>query len=330
MLQNKDTFLESFLGQGSNISKNNDMLFYCPIKQHTSKKLSVNLTCDKDGHWGTYHCWVCDFKGRNLLSLLKRLKRYDLIKQYCSNVNNNTFNIFYEEHVEDEPVALPNMFIPLSAYFMKNEKYTKYSNELRQAATYLIKGRDLTKLDIITNTLGITTDEKYYKYVVIPSYDMSGTLNYFICRAYSKYKMRYKNCKHDKDKIIFNEVNIDWKTPLLICEGPFDALKSHVNATCLLGSSLTEKTLLFQRIIENDTKVLLALDSDKTGKEKTLRITNMLLEYDIDVKIFDISAQYKDIGEMSSDTFKQFYNTQLNNNSINKNDYIIRKIETIK
>ena len=66
--------------------------------------------------------------------------------------------------------------------------------------------------------------------------------------------------------IIFNELNIDWSKELTIVEGPLDLIKTNDNATCLLGSSLTEDMLLFQKIVANKTNIKLALDSDIFSK----------------------------------------------------------------
>lgn len=329
LLNNKRNFLESFLNDGTDVSRNNDILFYCVNKQHNSKKLSISLNVESDGHWGRYHCWVCDFKGRNLLSLLKHVKRYDLIKQYCANLDSNK-NILLEHDIAIEtPVALPYKFIPLSALFLKNKKYEKYFNELQYAVNYLTKERNLSKRDIISHMMGITTDEIYYGYIIIPSFDMAGKLNYFTSRAYHRKKVRYVNCNNDKDKIIFNEINVNWEKPVLLTEGPFDTIKSQVNSTCLLGSMLTEKSALFQKIIEYDTKVLLSLDAEKSANKKALYIATLLTEYGIDVKMIDINKEYKDIAEMPDDEWQDTYNKQLNNISLDKTNIIIKKINSL-
>ncbi|MEK6882433.1 MAG: hypothetical protein AABY22_22625 [Nanoarchaeota archaeon] len=329
LLNNKRNFLEAFLDSGSEVSRNNDILFYCVNKQHNSKKLSISLNVEQDGHWGRYHCWVCDFKGRNLLSLLKHVKRYDLIKQYCSQLDSNK-NILLEHDIFVETsVTLPYKFIPLSVLFLKNKKYEKYFSELQYAANYLIKERALSKRDIISYMIGITTDETYHGYIIIPSFDDTGKLNFFTSRAYQRKKVRYVNCNHDKDKIIFNEINVDWKKPVLLTEGPFDTIKAQVNSTCLLGSSLTEKSALFQKIIEHDTKILLSLDAEKSANKKALNIALLLSEYGIDVKMINIDKQYKDIAEMPEDEWQDTYKTQSVSDSIDKTDVLIKKINSL-
>ena len=94
----KVKFLESFLGEGTNVSRNNDIAFYCPKCNHRKKKLAINLSQNKNGHWGKYHCWVCgdDFKGKNLISLLRHLHRNDLISKYISDIKDSKWLPFIE------------------------------------------------------------------------------------------------------------------------------------------------------------------------------------------------------------------------------------------
>ena len=73
------------------------------------------------------------------------------------------------------------------------------------------------------------------------------------------------------------------------------------NATCLLGSELTEDYLLFQRICENGTPVILSLDRD--AKSKELKAAKLLSKYNVQVKILEIPEEFEDVGEMPSGRF---------------------------
>jgi len=239
MIINKVKFLESFLGpRASDISRYNDVLFSCPNKEHSKPKLSVNLDTNKGGNWGKFHCWVCgkDMSGKSLISLLRRLKRTTLISEYAKSVKDHRWLDIEDSDLDnnkDLEISLPETFIPLSTYILKQSK--KYSKQLQNALEYL-KSREVSNTDIIINMLGISTNKDYYGYVMIPSFDNEGKLNYFVGRSYFGHKYRYKNCRNDRLSIIFNEVNIDWNKDLLLVEGPFDVIKSKVNAACLLGS----------------------------------------------------------------------------------------------
>tara|TARA_Y100000310_G_scaffold233177_1_gene236029 strand:+ start:14108 stop:15088 length:981 start_codon:yes stop_codon:yes gene_type:complete len=323
MINSKIKFLESFLGEGSSISRNNDVAFYCPKCNHRKKKLAVNLNTDKKGHWGKYHCWVCGekFKGKNLISLLKLCGRYSLLKEYIKTINDDKW-FTLDTKKTDLSVILPTEFIPVSSYILNNNR----NNNLKRAYNYLKSERKLTDIEIISNIFGITTDKNYYGYVIVPSFDKDGELNYFVGRSYTGSKYRYRNCKNAKTNIIFNEINIDWDSDLLITEGPFDCIKSKLNSTCILGSSLTKKSLLFKKIVENKTSIKLALDSDSKGVEKSINIASLLMKYNVSVQIINFDKRYKDIAEMPTDEWLSMYESQ-KGSSLSETEILKKRIE---
>ena len=81
-------------------------------------------------------------------------------------------------------------------------------------------------------------------------------------------------------------------------------MKANQNCTCLLGSSLSERHFLFQRIVGNKTPVLLALDPD--AKKKTQDIAKLLSSFDVEVRISDVRP-YADGGEMPIGEFESKY-----------------------
>jgi hypothetical protein len=99
---------------------------------------------------------------------------------------------------------------------------------------------------------------------------------------------------------VFNEINIDWNEELTLVEGPFDLMKCNDNATCLLGSGLARDALLFNKIVENKTPIVLALDADM--KNKTMSLAKRLHEFDIQVRILKTDG-FEDVGEMSKKQF---------------------------
>jgi DNA primase len=159
----------------------------------------------------------------------------------------------------------------------------------------------------------------------MPSFDMSGELNYYTCRAIYKTRPKYINPGVHREDIIFNEMNINWKEPLILVEGPLDLIKcGDRNATCLLGSDLTSDYKLFLLLAKNKTPVTLALDPD--AKQKTLRIAEFLSEYDIPVKILDIPEPYQDVGELTKEEFSSILSSAI----VYTKDYLLRaKISNI-
>ena len=123
-----------------------------------------------------------------------------------------------------------------------------------------------------------------------------------------------------KKDIIFNELHIDWSLPITIVEGPLDLLKTNDNATCLLGSSLTQDMKLFKEIVKHKTEVNLALDKDVYFK--ALKIARMLKEYDVEVNILDTRIA-DDVGDMSKTQFEDCLN---NAKKYEEDDLLLRKI----
>ena len=153
--------------------------------------------------------------------------------------------------------------------------------------------------------------------MIVPSFDTSGYINYFIARTYTEQYKRYKNPPASRD-IIFNELYLSWDRDLVIVEGVFDAIVAG-NSVPLLGSTLREGSRLFQEIVSHDTPVFLALDADASRKEE--RIIKLLLKYDIELYKIDTGG-FADVGEMTKEEFK----TRKENASfITQGDYLLRK-----
>ena len=64
------SILDDVLGPGSSL-KGNEQAHYCPFCHHHKKKLQVNLDTQQ------WHCWVCNKKGKKLVSLFKAVSAPD-------------------------------------------------------------------------------------------------------------------------------------------------------------------------------------------------------------------------------------------------------------
>lgn len=260
---------------------NND----CPSHLKNHQKLSLNI---ETGKW---HCWVCDISGLSVNSLLRKcgfnlrinekenLANFNEILNSIKNIDNNFENI--------EKVKIPNEFVPLVSCNNKECDYFK------QAIKYLLK-RNISIFDIIKYNIHYNTIR--YQ-ILIPSYDNNGDITtYFIRSIFSKYKIMPNV---HKTKLIFNEIFIDWNSPITIVEGVFDALSAGDNSVPLLGSSLKEDHFLFKKIIDKKTKVYLALDSD--AKEKMMKLAKLFFSFGIKVNIIEINDG--DINEIGRKEF---------------------------
>ena len=97
--------------------------------------------------------------------------------------------------------------------------------------------------------------------VVIPSYDSTGNINYYVGRSFDKNAyIKHKLAPATKDIIGF-DLYINWDLPVILCEGAFDAMAIKRNAIPLFGKKISS-TLMKQILTSNCKKVYLALDED--------------------------------------------------------------------
>ena len=85
--------------------------------------------------------------------------------------------------------------------------------------------------------------------IIIPTYDKDGRLNYFTARSFDKNSyIKYRNPQASRD-IIPNEHFINWRLPIIICEGLFDAISIKRNAIPLLGKNIQSN--LMKKIVSS-------------------------------------------------------------------------------
>ncbi len=288
-----------------------DIAIWCPFcKNDNHHKLKMVIEVDK----GIYHCWVCNSKGNSISSLIKKInyQKYEESLKFFPHKNRNLDNAEWQEilkglyddvvtQVEQQVVIVPNRF-----EFCALNLHAK-DPDIRDVVNYVLN-RGCSEHKMWMLRLGVSRDSNFHRMLIIPSFDKNGILNYYTCRkidASTRDSTKYKNCEISKKTIIFNELLIDWRLPLTLVEGPLDLLKTNDNATCLLGSSLPVDSLLFRRIVENKTPIVLALDND--AYVKAIRIAEDLMSYDVDVKIVDTSGA-KDVGDMTIEMFQDLLN----------------------
>ena len=281
----------------------------CGGKSSGKKKLVIRVDDDR------YHCWVCGMKGRNLFSLLKKYAP-SFLNEYRS-LTGKKFQAGPLEN-EKESIVIPKGFLLLG----QNTK--SKDPDIRDVIRY-VKKRGLSLSDMWYFRLGTCKTGRYRRRVILPSFDGEGNLNYYSARSIDSCdKMKYLNAKVAKSEIIFNEMNNDWNQELTLVEGPFDLTKCDSNAVCLLGSHLSENSVLFRRIVKSRTPIILALDPD--AKSKSHEIAKLLSSYDVRVKVMTIK-NHSDVGEM---TRKEFLTAKSRSIPWNQNDRLISLIGNIR
>lgn len=308
----KITFLRKVFGSVAVPRGKGDPSISCPkCKSGEKKKLAIRLEDDRT------HCWVCGLGGR-LISLLVQYKP-SAVHEYITKFAGKNISLLDVDMGPPKEVVIPTGFRMLAPNIDLNDM------EIRWSINYL-KRRGLGNRDLWYFKFGISTDETMKRRVIMPSFNAEGKLNFYTGRAIDDNAFRkYMNCDAEKKSIIFNEINIDWTKELSLVEGPFDLTKCDDNATCLLGSSLSEDSRLFQQIYKHKTPIILALDKDMETKSWQ-RIARLLASYDISVKLLDL-GKHKDVGEMSR---AQFIEAKRNAVEWNRTSALLMKISNMK
>jgi DNA primase len=286
----KISFIERAFGKGVLSRSGDDIAIACPeCKDSKKKKLSISLNT-----WG-FHCWVCNTKGRTLVPLLRKYKSRDLLEEYRRNFLNQKFS-YDVDATQEQKFEYPAGFIPVVNLLDSKDPNVK-------ASIKYLRSRGLTDSDLYRYRAGVTPNGKDSRRVYFISLDSTGEENYFVSRSIDPgTKQRYVNSTIDKMKVVFNECEVDWDSPVYLVEGIFDQIRLGKNSICMLGSSLPESSLLFKRIVENQCHIILALDSD--AKEKERKIADMLIEYGCNVDILTVSNG-KDLGSMSGEEIEK-------------------------
>jgi len=286
------TLVNSVLGSGKSTARNN-YAYHCPLCNHHKPKLEVNLTENREGK-NPWHCWACDARGTTIYNLFKQLEvDVDKFKELSSLVK--TSRSIKETQVVST-VVLPNEYIAL--YNVDNSDIMA-----RHALAYL-KRRHISKYDIIKYNIGYCKEGLYKNMIVIPTYDADGRLNYFTARSFEKEPyVKYRNPSASRD-VIPNEHLINWNIPIILCEGPFDAIAIKRNAIPLLGKNI-QNSLMKKIVTSVVDKIYIALDRDAI--KQALKFCDKLMAEGKEVYLVDL--QDKDPSEMGFENFTKLIQT---------------------
>jgi len=271
--------IENLLGKSHKRARDNHA-FHCPFCNHRKPKLEINMATNEEGK-NFWECWVCQTKGRTIRSLLKQL---NTPKDTAIEVLKYVPRGSQIEYRELSIVELPKEYQPL------------YSASTTSVVANLVRkylyDRGLTDNDFIKYSIGYCTTGDYGGRVIFPSYTESGTLNYFVARSYDGNFFKYKNPETSKD-IIFYENLINWNTPIILCEGVFDAIAIRRNAVPILGKNMA--TSLYKKLLTSKlTDIYIALDTD--AQTAALGIAEKLISAGF--KVYLIELPDKDPSEM--------------------------------
>ena len=299
--------VNSVLGTGKRTARGNQS-YHCPFCNHHKPKLEVNFTENKKGH-NPWHCWVCGKKGKTVKALFNQAKAAP--EKFAELFKLVKTGSEVEEVIVENIVELPKEFKQI----IGNTDLTA-----KQAYNYL-KKRNLTDDDIIKYNLGYCDFGRYSNMIVIPSYDKDGSLNYFTARSFEKDPyIKYRNPDCSRDIIPF-ELFINWDSPLVLCEGPFDAMAIKRNAIPLLGKNIQSN--LLKRIVQSTVKkIYIALDTDAI--KQSLKHCEYLLNQGKEVYLVELDG--KDPSDLG---FSYFTKLIQNTEPIDEYELMEKKISLI-
>jgi hypothetical protein len=287
---------------GEPLHQGREYLFSCPsadCKQDGKKKLSVNFEKEK------FQCWRCGYAGRNLDKLFfdyapnfleawqlacgkKIISSLEEIRQLIINEGKKDIPEYDDGYLKIISDIRNQLKENRTDLIVEAEK-----SIFSQIARRYMFQRGFDELDLLKYQVRFCFTGELAERVIVPSFDLEGNINYFVARSWSSNWKRYQNPEVPKQNIIFNEFFVKWDKEIVLTEGVFDAMKLGMeHAIPLLGSSFSEDSRLFKKILEHSPKIILALDDDEVGK-----IYKILTGHGLKVVFFN-KLYFKDLGEM--------------------------------
>ena len=289
-----------------------EFVTWCPHREgcnnsHHKKKLQINIQKN------TFNCWVCDYSGFI----------YRLLRDHASSEQKNRYmktvqDFALEQEAPDNSLEYPEFAVSLLDA-LRDPKAVRSLEWLR--------GETGASDEVLfQNKIGYCLDGEHRGRIVFPSFDFSGDLNFYQTRDVDREdRFKYINCKRKIRSVIFNEILIDWRKPLIIVESIKSQLRhSEIsNIVPILGTSFNKKYSLFRKsILEDIPRVFIALDSEAIYK--AYDIMEYYYSCGIDVRFVSLPEQ---ADNLSTDSFLE--NLAIAK-SFSKEDSLLLKLKRIK
>jgi DNA primase len=282
--------VNNILGSGKRTSRGN-VAYNCPFC-HKHNKLEINFTENTDGE-NKWACWSCSNRGKFIHTLFKKLSIAPDKYQELRKLTKSTFHADLGTP-QYKSIELPKEFTT----FMDNKD--PYAHKVFK----YLKQRNISSQDILKYNIGYCKVGAYANRVVLPSYDIDGKLNYFTARSLDQYNhIKYMNPDISRDIIPFG-MFINWDLPIIICEGPFDALAIKRNAIPLMGKNMQSE--LMKKLVESKVhKIYIALDADAI--QRSISFCEKLLDMGKEVYLVELDG--KDPSELGFEHFTKLIQT---------------------
>lgn len=208
-----------------------------------------NLEINYSRH--VYKCWAC---GETLGTHGPLGKLFD---KFGTKKQKKLYDIVKPEELKQEDKK--KVWLRLPEGFMKFKDSNPRFIPHIEAFNYL-KNRGVTEEMIERFNIGYTVKGDFAYRIIVPSYNSEGQLNYFVARAWTNKKMKYKNPTAEKDQVIFNESLIDWNKDIFLVEGVFDSFFLN-NSLVMLGKKMSK--LVFENLYnKSNANIIVCCDGD--------------------------------------------------------------------
>ncbi len=208
-----------------------------------------NLEINYSRH--VYKCWACGETFGTQGALGK------LFDKFATKKQKKVYELIKPEELKQEEKKKVWLRLP-EGYTTFEDSNPRFIPHI-EAYNYL-KSRGVTDDIIKKYKIGYTVKGDFAFRIIVPSYDIEGRLNYYVARAWTKNRMKYKNPSVPKDEIIFNEGLIDWNKDIYLVEGAFDSFFID-NPLVMLGKKMSKLTFenLYNRANAN---IIVCCDGD--------------------------------------------------------------------
>jgi DNA primase len=267
--------------------------FNCPKCDDHRNKFNLVINLDKL----VFQCWACEYRG-TINKLVYDYGDQEQLKKIKSV--RGTKSLAGDKKIFSETPTFSQDFFSNSFRTMKVD--WKDSLHFRAAKRYLNQ-RKITKKIIDKWDICYAEDGSYCGRIIIPSKSINGKVEYFVARdIYGVDKIKYKNPPIEKGSIIFGEKFVDWKKPVILTEGVFDAIILY-NAVPLLGTKIRGHKKLTKKILDNKTPIIIGFDEDEIGKKERINVAKFLKNLGVNLYIIgenkynDLSSAYQNEGK---------------------------------
>ncbi len=208
-----------------------------------------NLEINYSRH--VYKCWAC---GETLGTHGPLGKLFD---KFGTKKQKKVYELIKPEELKQEEKKKVWLRLP-EGYTTFEDSNPRFIPHI-EAYKYLVS-RGITDEIIKKYKIGYTVKGDFAYRIIVPSFNSEGQLNYYVARAWTPKKMKYKNPSVPKDEIIFNEGLIDWDKDIYLVEGAFDSFFLN-NPLVMLGKKMSR--LIFENLyLRANANIIVCCDGD--------------------------------------------------------------------